>query len=284
MNRIFRALPVFFVFFFPTVGYCQSTRPDTLYVSAEHVVHLVCPSEITDVEVSNPDVVYSRVLDNNPNMVGLLAFEEFSVPTSLMVVDGTGKVYVFYLAFRDSPGELVRFVGRAAGAAAEPSASDGDTGQKDSKGELAQDMTLAMDAGQFRAGTISHIGKREFGVEVVCDRLYVQEDKLYFRFKVTNRSGISYEIDNVTFMVERRVSESGKKKAVLQRMEVPVIEEPSMRTDPLKTTYSVYVFNKFSLRKSERFFAFFNETDGTGTRAFELEFTPDDINRAVQRR
>lgn len=262
----------------------QQSRPDTLYVSAEHVVHLVCPAEITDVEVSNPDVVYTRILDNNANMVGLLAFEPFSTPTSLMVVDGTGKVYVYFLSYRELPDELVRFAGTSAsapegGAAAAARPADGSAPQ----GSALSVPDLVGDAGAFKGARITHVGHHEFGVEVVCDRLYVQGDHLVFRFRVINRSGISYEIDNVTFLVERGEGGGRRKHAVMERSEVPVREDVCKRTEPDSESYSAFVFNKFSLRKAERFYAFFNEVDGTGTRSFELEFTPDDINRVIRR-
>lgn len=274
--------------FFGGTLFAQMVRPDTLFVSAEHVVHLVCPSEITDVEVSNPDVVYSRVLDNNPNMVGLLAFAPFSTPTSMMVVDHSGKVYVYFLSYREVPDQLVRFAASAAVGAPDPKAeasvSVGVSAKQESPaGSIMHSDSLVVEAGAFSRGMIGHIGHREFGVEVVCDRLYIDGDYLVFRFKVTNKSGISYELDNVTFQVERPETGGRKKKTKFQESRVPVKQEACMRTEPGEVSYSVFVFDKFSLRKGERFQVFFNEAVGTGTRAFELQFVPEDINGVVRK-
>ena len=265
-------------------------QPDTLFVSDKHVVHLVCPAEITDVEVSNEDLVYVRVMDNNPNIAGLMAYAPFQGETSLMVVDATRSVYVYYLSFRQEPGTLVRMAGAPAGGqGVSQQSSVAVEGKKAQEGVSSYAIpsagSLVEDAEAFRRGLITHVGERSYGVSVLCDRLYVEGDRIFFRFKVTNRSSLSYSFGNVVFQVERPGGGGGRvKKTKLQEGKNPVAQEVHSVVEPGETVYSVFVFDKFSLRKSEEFQAFFNEEVDTGTRAFELVFTADDINRAVMKR
>ncbi len=289
------------VAFFLTAG-VLSAQTDTLFVSDNHVVHLVCPSEVTDVEVSNDEIVYVRVMENNRNIVGLMAFAPFDEVTSLMVVDASKSVYVYYLCYRREPGVLVRQasefapLGKRAGAVREadvavspssvsslevPSASEDAVVFPEKKILLP----MAQSADEFRKGLITHIGKVNYDVSVECDRLYVEGDKIYFRFLIKNRSSMSYSFGNVVFQVERPGSNGGSnvRKSKFQEGKTCVQQETVSVVAPGEEEYVVYVFDKFSLRRQEEFQVFFNEDIDSGTRDFELRFSPDDINNAPMR-
>ena len=279
-------------------------QADTLYVSDKHVVHLVCGAEITDVEVSDEELVYVRVMDNNTNIAGLMAFGPFDGVTSLMVVDANKSVYVYYLAYREEPGVLVRHAGDVSRyLRGESAQQDGvqeavtvpltARSSQRSVREVADEATrprgmgpLAAKVGEFRKGMITHVGQRSFGVSVECDRLYVEGDRIFFRFVLENRSSLSYSFGNVVFQVERPGGNGGAKvrKSKLQEGKQAVEQEVVSRVEPGQTVYCVFVFDKFSLRKQEQFQVFFNEEVDTGTRAFELIFDAKDINGAVMRR
>ena len=285
-------LTLFLFGFSCVVSHAQA---DTLFVSDKHVVHLVCGAEITDVEVSD---------DNNTNIAGLMAFNPFEGVTSLMVVDANKAVYVYYLAYREEPGVLVRHAGDVSRyLRGESSAQDGAQeavtvplsarGTQRSVREVADEATrprgmgpLAAKVGEFRKGTITHVGQRSFGVSVECDRLYVEGDRIFFRFVLENRSSLSYSFGNVVFQVERPGGNGGAKvrKSKLQEGKQAVEQEVVSLVEPGQTVYCVFVFDKFSLRKQEQFQVFFNEEVDTGTRAFELIFDAKDINGAVMRR
>ena len=300
-----RSLFLFLAAFLCLACLLGRAQADTLYVSDKHVVHLVCGAEITDVEVSDEELVYVRVMDNNTNIAGLMAFGPFDGVTSLMVVDANRSVYVYYLAYREEPGVLVRHAGdvsrylrgesaqqdgvpESGGVAVSPRG-----GSQRSVREVAVEATrprgmgpLASKVGEFRKGTVTHVGQKSFGVSVECDRLYVEGDRIFFRFVLENRSSLSYSFGNVVFQVERPGGNGGAKvrKSKLQEGKQAVEQEVVSRVEPGQTVYCVFVFDKFSLRKQEQFQVFFNEEVDTGTRAFELIFDAKDINGAVMRR
>lgn len=296
---------LFWAFLLLLPSFVCRAQADTLFVSDKHVVHLVCGAEITDVEVSDEDLVYVRVMDNNPNIAGLMSFGAFEGVTSLMVVDANKSVYVYYLAYKIEPGVLVRHAGdvsrylrgdsvqqaEAAAPAVVPAGSRGASQRlaKDAapEGGLPKGMgPLAYKVGEFRKGLITHVGQKSFGVSVECDRLYVEGDRIYFRFVLENRSSLSYSFGNVVFQVERPGGNGGAKvrKSKLQEGKQAVEQEVVSLVEPGQTVYCVFVFDKFSLRKQEQFQVFFNEEVDTGTRAFELVFDARDINGAVMRR
>lgn len=289
-----------FLLLFVPVLVCRA-QADTLYVSDKHVVHLVCGAEITDVEVSDEELVYVRVMDNNANIAGLMAYVPFEGVTSLMVVDANKSVYVYYLAYRSEPGVLVRHAGDVSRyLRGESSVQDGGAVPavapvasartvKDVSTDVSRPQgmgPLAFQVGEFRRGLVTHIGEKSFGVSVECDRLYVEGDRIYFRFVLENRSSLSYSFGNVVFQVERPGGNGGAKvrKSKLQEGKQAVEQEVVSLVEPGQTVYCVFVFDKFSLRKQEQFQVFFNEEVDTGTRDFELVFVAADINGAVMRR
>ena len=274
---------LFFSLPFSCFGMTAYSVADTLVVSSEHALHVVFPSAVTDIEVSNPDLVYVRQSDNNPNMVGLLAFEPFDAVTSVFFVDSDRKSYSYYIRFSEDLPELVRNVVPMVQGGIRPGVAEGEKSV-----EAYEDIPgmgpLSAEAGAFKRGEIGHVGLRKYKVTVVCDRLYVDGDKIFFRFHIKNRSGISYEFDDVACFVESPDRNSAKRRRVRNSEDrSPIQLEVVSNTGPGEDTYSTFVFEKFTLRPGEVFIVGFNEKAGTGTRDFLMEFNSDDINRMVMK-
>ena len=106
-----------------------------------------------------------------------------------------------------------------------------------------------------------HLGAREYGIEMLCTNIAVQDDVLYLIFTIKNDSALSYELSTPWFAVEsKRLTRRGLQyeKAVfpLQAYGLGVVPPGAERR-------LVFTFDKLTLLRGQVLRAYFYETGGS---------------------
>ena len=123
---------------------------------------------------------------------------------------------------------------------------------------------------------IFHIGQREYGLQLLCEDLYVRDDNTCFVLSLKNGGGVSYEAGDATFVIESR--KKGKRSIQYERNLYPKERSGSLSASPGSTSRILYRFDKVTLTKDQVLKVYVYETGGQ--RHLVLTLYHYDINRA----
>lgn len=124
--------------------------------------------------------------------------------------------------------------------------------------------------------TLWHISKREYDISVTCTNILSYSDITYMVFSIVNRSGVSYDCPDATFVVESK--RRSRKTVVYDKNIFPKSRWGTVSCAPGETTSIGYSLEKVSLAKDQVLRVYFYETGGQ--RELVLTVYAKDINRA----
>ena len=84
-----------------------SAQQDTLQVSSRYTSHVIFASDVTYADMSNPQVIAAKVVEQNKNMIALKARGSFPEPCSISALESNGRMWTFIVVYRDSPDRLI---------------------------------------------------------------------------------------------------------------------------------------------------------------------------------
>lgn len=123
-----------------------------------------------------------------------------------------------------------------------------------------------------------HLGTRGYGISLLCENIFVQDDVLYLVMSITNDSAVSYALASPRFAVEsRRRTKRGLQyeKAVFPRASYGVgVVAPDAEAR------MVFTFDKITLVKGQVLRVYIYEKGGS--RNMVLSMNINDINKAVK--
>ena len=236
---------------------------DTLFVSTTQVVHLRFASELKYVNLGSRELV-ARIVDGSKDFVAIKARQPFEGCTSLSCLEANGRMHTFMVAYSERVARLevdTRFP-----ASGMPEASAAPSALADSTFSSLLSMKQEL----------YHIGVREYGIQVLCENIFVKDDVLFLVFSLRNDSAVSYEMSTPRFAVESaRRSRRGLQyeKAVLPRSAY------GMGTvAPGSESRMVFAFDKLALVKGQVFRVYFYEKGGS--RNLRVTMNGRDVNGA----
>ena len=175
------------------VGMAAQAQSDTLRLSSLYTTHIIFPSELSYVDVSNKAIT-AKVVDNSKNILAIKARYKFDYCTTISALESDGRMNTYIVIYDESPKELVidrRIDERKADKAT--TASD----SKESKTPQAQEILK-------QRRKLFHLSDSKYKMTVACEDLFVCNDITYFVLSVENRSGISYDCADAGFVIESR--------------------------------------------------------------------------------
>ena len=121
-----------------------------------------------------------------------------------------------------------------------------------------------------------HIGTRGYGIDILCENIFVKDDVLFLLISLKNGSAVSYELSAPRFAVEsKRRTKRGLQyeKAVFPKQSygLGVVQ-------PEDVGKLVFTFDKIALTRGQVFRVYFYEKGGA--RNFVLTLTAGDVNGA----
>lgn len=257
------------------------TRVDTLRVSDLFTTHVIFTTDLIYADLSNSQAMAAKILDQSKNMMALKAREPFTTPMSVSALESNGRMHTYIVTYEGHPSSLVYDMRGGANAVQGPADREPKS-RKDAKGGSAQEgLYRRSDAPLLNEvvgapQSLWHISSRQYDIEVTCTNILSYSDITYMVFSVGNRSGISYECADATFVVESR--KKSRRSVVYDRTLFPKSRYGTLSCAPGQTARIGYTLDKISLSKDQVLKVYFYEQGGQ--RELMLTVGSEDINRA----
>lgn len=268
-----------------------SAQTDTLRLSHYYTTHIRFSSNLSYVDLSNPSVMSVVIPDQNRNVLAIRALKQFSDPASVTAIEESGKITTFHVRWCEGPGELIINVQENV-----PAQKETGSGEDRNARRPALSVSSRHDVAttsRAKAPTVSsilqmrrrifHISDSQFGVKVSVENILVYSDVIYFVLRLDNTSGISYQADQPTFMMEsarRTGGRSGRKRSVVN--DGTIVTAKSM-TGGLsaasgQSARMALCFDKLTLARGQVLGIYVYENGGQ--RNLKVRIAADEVNRA----
>lgn len=283
-------------------------RIDTVYLSTLYTTHLIFSNDLLYADLSNPTYVAAKIIEQSSNMLAVKARSVFTEYTSISALESNGTMHTFIVKFREHPKDLVidlrieqvqmpeppKYQSKTAEMIESAKASDDSRKEErkdrkkkdDTKGKAAFDPS---NVSQWKTGSapvlkdivsrpqaLYHVGTEEYDIVAMCEDICSYSDITYMTFSVRNRSGISYEIADATFVIESK--RNGKKTVKYDKTVFPKSRYGSLCAGPGEYTRMSYSFDKMTLSKDQVLKVYLYEVNGQ--RNLVMTIDTDDINKA----
>ena len=254
---------------------------DTLRVSDLFTTHIIFNTDLIYADLSNSQACIGKILEQSKNMMALKARSPFATPLSVSALESNGTMHTFIVVFEENPKELVYDIRFGSGPELEnASATKRKNGRRTASGGQAglyrkADAPLLKDVVEAPQA-LWHISAHQYDIEVVCTNILSYSDITYLVFSLKNSSGVSYECQDATFVVESRKRSS--KSVVYDRNIFPKSRWGTASCAPRSITKIGYSMDKVSLAKDQVLKVYFYEQGGQ--RELVLTIDAADINRA----
>ena len=256
---------------------------DTLRVSDIFTTHIIFNTDLIYADLSNSQACAAKILEQSKNMMALKARSPFSTPLSVSALESNGAMHTYIIVFNENPDSLVYDMRQDRRPA--PDCGDGADSVKESKRKkdgtdgaglyrrfdapLLQDVVAAPQS-------LWHISTRQYDIEVTCTTILSYSDITYMVFSISNRSGVSYECPDATFVVESK--KRSKRGVVYDRNIFTKSRYGTASCAPKQETRIGYSLDKVSLAKDQVLRVYFYEEGGQ--RELVLTIDARDINHA----
>lgn len=236
---------------------------DTLRVSELFTTHVIFQTDLIYADLSNSQVMAAKILEQSRNMMALKARKPFEGTFSVSALESNGEMHTYIVVYEKHPGSLIYDI-------REKSSRGGQAGlYRKGDAPLLKDVVSAK-------RSLWHIYSKEYDIEVSCTNILSYSDITYMVFTLRNRSGVSYECPDATFVVESK--KKSKKSVVYDRNIFPKSRSGTISCAPGETASIGYTLEKVSLAKDQVLRVYFYETGGQ--RELVLTVDAKDINRA----
>lgn len=254
-------------------GKAQS-RMDTLQVSSSYTTHIIFNTDLIYADLSNSTEMAAKILDQSKNIIALKAKRPFLCPMSISALESNGNMHTYILIYENEPGSLIYDMRD------EPARDIVQSAKKHPSGDTPgmyrkADAPLLKDVVAAKQ-SLWHISTRQYDIEAICTNILSYSDITYMVFTLSNRSGVSYECTDATFVVESK--KKSKKSVVYDRNLFPKSRYGTLSCAPGDKTSIGYSLDKISLAKDQVLRVYFYEHGGQ--RELVLTIDSKDINKA----
>ena len=258
-------------------------QKDTLWISSLYTTHVVFPTDISYCDLSNPVFAKGQIVEQNRNMVALIARMPFEGTCSVSALETNGVMHTFIIKYREHPASLVidlRPVPSSDAVMVPPAGRGGGRSGRGSDGSSsvwkcgnAQTLQDILAGPQY----LYHIGCKEYDVSSLCEDICSFNDVTYMVVSLNNGSGIGYEIDDATFIIENK---HNKRRRVVDQGREIHFQNRLGRLSAAPGAYSrvAYSFEKLTLAKNQVLRIYLYENGGQ--RNLVMTVGAKDINRA----
>ena len=95
---------IFLLLAFSLVSHAQK---DTLFVSSKYTTHVIFSSDVTYADLSNSRSIAAKIVEQNKNMIALMAREPFDRPCSVSALESSGRIWTYIVVYREDPDQLI---------------------------------------------------------------------------------------------------------------------------------------------------------------------------------
>lgn len=252
----------------------QAQQVDTLYLSTLYTTHVIFPTEVIYADLSNNQIVAAKIVEQNKNMLAVKARVSFDTTTSVSALESNGNMHTFVIVFDEHPSELV-IDKRSSTFAAEERILRRQGSGKDVSLVREPDAPVLSEVAKERQ-RLFHIGDRKYDVTLLCENIFVYSDNTYIVLSLSNRSGVSYETIDATFVIESR--KKSKRAVQYEKNLYPKGRYGTLTAKPSSVSRIAYSFDKVTMTKDQVLKVYLYETGGQ--RNMVMTLSDKDINRS----
>ena len=252
--------------------YCLAShaQTDTLRISTAYTTHVIFSTDVTYADLSNNRIVAAKIVDHNRNILAIKAKCPFDEYTSVSALEANGTMHTYIVRYEENPRELIIDERNS-----EASTSKG--------GEMRTNVTSnrrsdAPTLSQMSSSDqrIHHIGSRAYGIIALCENIVSYSDITYITLSIRNKSGVSYDIKDATFVLESK--KRNKRSVVIEKTIFPEGRHGSLNCPVGEKAKMAYSFKKITLSKDQVLKIYLYEHGGQ--RNLEMTIDTNDINKA----
>lgn len=249
-----------------------AAQTDTLWISDAYTTHIIFSTDVTYADLSNNKIVAAKVVEQNRNILALKARCEFDEYTSVSALESNGTMHTYIVGYMESPSRLIVDT-----RVSSPASSGSHSGSNVTSNRKADAPTLPqmLSASQ----RLHHLGAQAYGITVLCENIVSYSDVTYITLSIRNRSGVSYDIKDATFVVESK--KRSRRSVAIEKTVFPEGRHGSLICPAGERSKMAYSFKKMTLSKDQVLKVYFYENGGQ--RNLELTIDTDDINKAGKR-
>lgn len=273
---------------------------DTLRISARYTTHVIFSTDLTYADLSNSTYVAGKIIEQNKNMLALKAREPFTGSCSVSALESNGTMHTFIIVYEEHPEDLVidtrpkevpvTYASPTARMIAEQKEKASGTPAPQQRAVPNRTTPSGGNVSMWKPGSapllqdvvkqpqsLYHIGCKEYDIQVLCEDISSYSDITYMIISLYNKSGISYEIGDATFVIE---SKGGSKKRTVKfdKTVFPRNRHGKLSAAPGEYTRAAYSFDKLTLSKDQVLRIYLYENDGQ--RNLVMTVNANDINKA----
>ena len=247
----------------------SNAQTDTLKISTAYTTHIIFSTDVTYADLSNSRIVAAKVVEQNRNILAIKARCPFEETTSISALEANGTMHTYIVAYEESPKTLI--------------IDERETAESKNRGDMRANVTSnrrsdAPTLSQMSSSEqrIHHIGAREYGITALCENIVSYSDITYITISVQNKSGVSYDIKDATFVLESK--RRGKRSVVIEKTIFPEGRHGSLNCPVGEKAKMAYSFKKITLSKEQVLKIYLYEHGGQ--RNLEMTIDTNDINKA----
>lgn len=243
---------------------------DTLRLSTAYTTHIIFSTDITYADLSNSRIVAAKIVEQNRNILALKAKCPFEEYTSVSALESNGTMHTYIVAYEQNPSTLIVDVRQ--------SLADAPSGSSSGRNVTANRKADAPTLPQMHAAAqrLHHLGTTEYDIIAMCENIVSYSDVTYLTLSIRNKSGVSYDIKDATFVIESK--KKGRRSVAIEKTIFPEGRHGSLSCQPGEIAKIAYSFKKMTLSKDQVLKVYFYENGGQ--RNLEMSINTNDINKA----
>ena len=245
-------------------------QTDTLWISTSYTSHIIFATDVTYADLSNNKIVAAKIVEQNRNILAVKARCPFEESTSISALEANGTMHTYIVRYDESPKTLI--INHRT-----------PTGNDSHSGEMRKNVTSNR---QSDAPTLSemssskqrifHIGAKAYDITALCENIVSYSDITYITMSITNKSGVSYDIKDATFVLESK--KRTKRSVVIEKTIFPDGRHGSLNCPVGEKATRAYSFKKITLSNDQVLKIYLYEHGGQ--RNLEMTINTNDINKA----
>ena len=252
--------------------YCLAShaQTDTLKISTAYTTHVIFSTDVTYADLSNNRIVAAKIVEHNRNILAIKAKCPFDEYTSVSALEANGTMHTYIVRYEENPRELI--IDERSSEASTSKGGDMRTNVTSNRRTDAPTLSQMSSSDQ----RIHHIGSRAYGIIALCENIVSYSDITYITLSIRNKSGVSYDIKDATFVLESK--KRNKRSVVIEKTIFPEGRHGSLNCPVGEKAKMAYSFKKITLSKDQVLKIYLYEHGGQ--RNLEMTIDTNDINKA----
>lgn len=170
-------------------------EPQRLFITYSKTTNLIFPYGIKSIDRGSQDVLVQKAIGVE-NVLQVKAAKVNMAETNLTVVTAEGNLYSYLLSYAENPMRLNLKV-QSTEVVAQPVA----VFTKDATTDVVAMKALSVNA---KLKTIHGVTEKKNGIIFQLVGLYISNDMLYFQLKLSNQTGIGYDVQQLRCFIRDR--------------------------------------------------------------------------------